>query len=239
MGRRRLAGEHCGGQAARGPAGKLPALHPPYTGLHLSETLSVVTREIGAGRFEEVARRSRIVILANGALRAMTPDLLEALVRRRGVVLTAAATSLTPLGFAAALFSDFFVLERSARIDLDGCRRTSEVIAGVVHRIGRKAVRLWLEAPAALDAQQLLERELADAVVPAHEDSVKWLLGALEGRSLIALESAARLIRMRGGDVGERMEFGRLFAAGEPQRGLKQFLSKEAPEFGEITVETI
>lgn len=44
---------------------------------------------------------------------------------------------------------------------------------------------------------------------------------------------------MRGGDVGERMEFGRLFAAGEPQCGLKRFLSKEAAELAEIIVETI
>jgi len=38
----------------------------------------------------------------------------------------------------------------------------------------------------------------------------------------------------------ERAEFSRLFATGVPQRGLKQFLSKESPDFSEdFEVETI
>jgi len=42
----------------------------------------------------------------------------------------------------------------------------------------------------------------------------------------VALDAAANLIRRRGGDVLERAEFARLFAAGEPQRGLAAFLNR-------------
>ena len=51
------------------------------------------------------------------------------------------------------------------------------------------------------------------------------------GRSALALESAAMLVRHRGGDALERAEFARLFAIGEPQEGLRAFLEKRRPLF--------
>ena len=56
-------------------------------------------------------------------------------------------------------------------------------------------------------------------------------------RSVIALEAAATLIRKEGGDELERAEFARLFATGEPQRGLRAFLEKGTPVFATATIE--
>ncbi|HVR41515.1 MAG TPA: hypothetical protein VMU84_20640 [Thermoanaerobaculia bacterium] len=56
-------------------------------------------------------------------------------------------------------------------------------------------------------------------------------------RSVRALETAATLLRKNGGDALERAEFARLFATGEPQRGLRAFLEKRTPSFATATIE--
>ena len=83
---------------------------------------------------------------------------------------------------------------------------------------------------------------------PAEWAEVVWLIGAdalrvwsdgrprpsvdargrasLHDRSEIAAESAEMLVNARGGDALERAEFARLFAIGEPQKGLRAFLSR-------------
>ncbi|MGZ7042115.1 MAG: hypothetical protein ACXVH7_10030, partial [Thermoanaerobaculia bacterium] len=59
----------------------------------------------------------------------------------------------------------------------------------------------------------------------------QWLEEWMRGRSGLAIDSAAALIRRRGGDPLERAEFARMFAIGEPQVGLSAFLAKRKPEF--------
>jgi hypothetical protein len=72
---------------------------------------------------------------------------------------------------------------------------------------------------------------LVDALVPAGANPVEWFAGWIGGRSTIALDAAAALIRGWGGDVSERFEFARLFATGQPQEGLAAFLEKRLPKW--------
>lgn len=76
--------------------------------------------------------------------------------------------------------------------------------AEIVWRMGTDALRLWSGGRS---------RPSFDAGASLHED-----------RSAIAAESAAMLVGARGGDALERAEFARLFAIGEPQKGLRAFL---------------
>ncbi len=57
--------------------------------------------------------------------------------------------------------------------------------------------------------------------------------GDVRGLAAAALlfAAAALLIRSQGGDRLERAEFARLFASGEPQKGLGAFLAKERPSY--------
>jgi hypothetical protein len=59
------------------------------------------------------------------------------------------------------------------------------------------------------------------------DDPDAWL----GGRSALALDTAASLVALRGGDTLERAAFAWLFAAGEPQEGLRAFLDKRRPRF--------
>ena len=116
---------------------------------------------------------------------------------------------------ACALHADWLVLASDVRIIID----TPRAWSGVVWRMGRGALALCV-APAILPAM------IADLLVPAGRDPLQWTNEWVGARSAIALDAAANLIRRRGGDVLERAEFARLFAAGEPQRGLAAFLNK-------------
>jgi enoyl-CoA hydratase/carnithine racemase len=82
-----------------------------------------------------------------------------------------------------------------------------------------------------LTAEDAVREGLADALVPSGADPVEWLAGWIGGRSTLALDEAAALIRGRGGDVTERFAFARLFATGEPQEGLAAFLEKRRPNW--------
>jgi enoyl-CoA hydratase/carnithine racemase len=128
---------------------------------------------------------------------------------------------------ADALFADWLAITADASLGID----SAEAWAGVMWRIGAEAVRLHLLEAEPLSAAAALRWGIADSLVPAGEDPVEWAAGWREGRSDLALESAAALIRRRGGDRLERAEFARLFAAGEPQRGLAAFLAKQRPEW--------
>ena len=123
---------------------------------------------------------------------------------------------------AAALFGDFFALREDATLTLD----SAEAWAGAIWRIGRDAWRLHLQSRRTFTAAEALRRGLCDALVPPEADPVEWLADWMRGRSPLALDSAAALIALRGGDPAERAEFARLFAAGEPQEGLSAFLEK-------------
>ena len=117
---------------------------------------------------------------------------------------------------ADALFADVLLVGDDAQLALD-----TSTWPGVVWRIGHEALALHFEGITSLDARAMLERGVADGRI------ADWV----EGRSELALDAAAMLIRNRGGDPLERAEFARLFAAGLPQEGLRAFLEKRKPRF--------
>jgi hypothetical protein len=125
------------------------------------------------------------------------------------------------VALAALLFADFAVLHANARLDID----SAEGWAGAAWRLGRGIVRI---APQ-LDAQTARDLGLCDEMTETNPDA--WLAEWTRGRSVIALDTAAPLLRMRGGDALERAAFARLFAIGEPQKGLGAFLTKAKPRF--------
>lgn len=110
------------------------------------------------------------------------------------------------LAAAALLFADYAVLRTGATIVID----TAEAAAAAV----------WREQPWSPQPDEFTE-----------EDAETWKANWLKGRSVLALDTAAMLIRSRGGDTLERAGFARLFATGEPQNGLGAFLAKKSPRY--------
>ena len=125
---------------------------------------------------------------------------VEEVIGRREMIVAVADAEIT----AAALLADWLVAGADARIDWS----SSQTLGALVWRIGPAALRLY-----ALGG--------TDGV--ADMDFVEWA-----GRSGPALDAAAALIRRRGGDDLERAEFARLFATGEPQKGLDQWLESRS-----------
>lgn len=127
---------------------------------------------------------------------------------------------------AALLLSDYAVMTPAASITLD----CAAVWAGVIWRVSDRALRLHVSTPGVqtILPEQALELGLIDEIAA---DVDRWRRRFLEGRSTLALDSAAALIDRRGGDALERAEFARLFSMGEPQRGLRSFLEKRRPPF--------
>ncbi|HEX6161554.1 MAG TPA: hypothetical protein VF111_15365 [Thermoanaerobaculia bacterium] len=156
-------------------------------------------------------------VIEPAALAAAGPADLDALVARRGFTLVLGDGDLRGVPAAIALFADYTILRPAARLTIDA----PETWAGAVWRIGRRAIAL----PETLTADEAQVRGLIDEISEASAE--QWLAG----RSTLALDSAAELIRRRGGDLVERTEFARLFAAGEPQQGLAAFLRKTRPDF--------
>jgi len=152
-----------------------------------------------------------------------TPRELDELLARRDLVITVGEGELRGPAAAAALFAGWSLLCEGATIVLD----TPAAWAGAAWRIGDRAYALWLGGLTELGAQRALTEGLCDSVVPIGYDPVEWI----GTRSGLALDSAAMLIQHRGRDALERAEFARLFAAGEPQEGLRAFLEKRAPRF--------
>jgi hypothetical protein len=118
---------------------------------------------------------------------------------RREMIVAIAEGEIT----AAALLADYLIVGAEAHLAW-----TAETIGALVWRIGGAALRLY--ALGGVDG-------IADA------DSVEWTT-----RSGLALDAAAALIRRRGGDILERAEFARLFATGEPQKGLAAWLESRS-----------
>ena len=137
--------------------------------------------------------------------------ILHWMLNRRECIIVLGKGELRGDALACALHSDYFVMHPDATLVID----TPRAWSGVVWRMGRRALRL---ADTTLDATEAKRHALCDAVGV----DVEWIAG----RSAVALDSAASLIARRGGDALERAEFARLFAAGEPQRGLTAFLEK-------------
>jgi hypothetical protein len=142
---------------------------------------------------------------------------LEELRESRELVVAYADGEVRSLAASALLFSDYAVLHASAILVVD----TPESWAGAAWRLGRTTLR-W-----ALDGAR--PEQVVDEVTELGPQS--WQEEWMRHRSVMALDSAALLIRSRGGDRLERAEFARLFAAGEPQKGLGAFLAKMKPSW--------
>jgi hypothetical protein len=153
-------------------------------------------------------------------LRAVDARALEELLGRTELVVAAGAGEVRGLAVAALLFADYAVLDREATVHLDA----AEAWAGAAWRLGRGAFRLHLDQRTSFGAGEAVTRGLADEVIDGAAEA--WLERWMQGRSALALDSAAMLIRLRGGDRLERAAFARLFATGEPQRGLDAFLTR-------------
>ena len=166
-----------------------------------------------------------MLFLSPSDVRGLTPRALEEVLERSDLVVAAAEGRVSGLAAAAILFADYGVLRAGAEIHLE----VPEAWAGAVWRLGRGAMRLRLLESQRFDARAALLHGLCDEVI--EDDATAWLKRWMSGRSELALDAAAALIRMRGGDRLERAEFARLFAAGEPQKGLGAFLGKRKPEF--------
>lgn len=150
-------------------------------------------------------------------LRAFAARELEELHGSRDLVVAYGAGEVSGFAAAALLFSDYAVLHASATLIVD----TPEAWAGAAWRLGRTTLR-W-----ALDGAK--QKDVVDETTEAEPQS--WLEEWMRHRSVMSLDSAALLIRSRGGDRLERAEFARLFAAGEPQKGLGAFLAKIKPSW--------
>jgi len=166
--------------------------------------------------------------LPPAVLRELDDRALEDLLGRTGLVVAFGAGELSGLAAAALLFADYAVLDRDALLVID----TPAAWSGVVWRLGRRAMRLFVRDEHRIAASEAIALELCDEVADAVEPEA-WLAGWLGDRSQLALDSAATLIRMRGGDALERAEFARLFAIGEPQHGVSAFLGKRPAAFSD------
>lgn len=158
-----------------------------------------------------------MLFLGPDDLGGLTSRALEDLLERRDLVVAYGTSHVSGLGAAALLFADYAVLHEDATLTVD----VPEAHAAVVWRLGRKTIRWHLDGAKAADVVDEITSK------PPHE----WLEEWTRHRSVMALDSAALLIRSRGGDSLERAEFARLFAAGEPQKGLSAFLAKARPTY--------
>ena len=166
-----------------------------------------------------------MIVLHDGALAGS----LERVLERSECVVAFGSGVVSGRAAATLLHSDWVVLTEEATVVLD----TIEAWSGAIWRIGRRAVGLLLtRSTGAADARAI---GLADAIVPSGTNPLEWVRSWMGGRSELALDSAASLIRLRGGDPLERAEFARMFATGEPQLGLAAFLEKKKPNWTDRT----
>lgn len=131
---------------------------------------------------------------------------------------------------ASALHADIFVAGDAAAVTI-GDAAEGLVVAGMVRRIGRRAVPLLLENDL-LDAEVLISTGLADVRSGPVRDTMIWLDEWIGQRSLSAVALAARLIRNGSSDEEERASFSQLFAESEVHEGLSAFLERRTPQFG-------
>lgn len=196
---------------------------------------AVPSLPLTAQAFEDFDDSADIVVLSTTALSDADGRLLEAIHRRRGLVVVIASSFESLPRTLIALASDFLVITRSTTLQI-GSRIHPEVAAALVVRIGEAGIGFAEGKSRVLSSDDLLRagicQSLAGELVGDEVDSVKWTKAWVEGRHVAALASAASLLRKRGGDALENAEFGRLFAAGLPQRGMQRFLNRDCSSFG-------
>ncbi len=170
-----------------------------------------------------------MIVLDPQRLGTMHEEELEALMVARECVVAIGEARLSGPGTAALLMADYAAAGEHAVITID----SAAAWAGVVWRAGGEALRLLSGR-----GPDRLEVTAADAVALGLIDELfsrpweEWMDRWLAHRSTAALDAAALLAGRRGGDALERAEFARLFATGEPQRGMDAFLRKRRPQFG-------
>lgn len=158
-----------------------------------------------------------MLFLDPAELRGTDRRAFENLLGRSDAVIAFGAGEIRGLPAAALLFADYAVLQTGATLTVE----VPEAWAAAAWRLGRAALR-WHVCGARAE-------EIVDEITDAEPRS--WIEEWMRHRSVMALDSAAALIRSRGGDSLERAEFARLFAIGEPQKGLSAFLAKVRPTY--------
>ena len=146
--------------------------------------------------------------LSPAVLRGLDARGLDDVLECRAFVVAEGEGELRGHAAAAFLFADYAAMHRGGAVILD----SPEAWAGAVWRRGKGA---------------LLDAALWDEIIDGDDWFERWM----QHRSAAALDSAAMLIRSRGGDPLERAEFARLFATGQPAEGLAAFLEKRRPSF--------
>jgi len=200
----------------------------------------VITGSITRRELDILDRDTNLIVLQDRALESAS-SFLEVVVRRRSIWVAFLSDPSETGTLATALFLDFIVVHDTCRLEWTRSKTNSRSLeAALAYRIGRRAIPFLVMQQKPMDASALHAARLCDAVVPSTLTSVEWVRSWLKERSIVALESGVKLIRLRTNDALERAEFSRLFSAGEPQRGLKDFLQKRRNSFSdEIIVETI
>lgn len=158
-----------------------------------------------------------MLFLGPAELRALDPGALGELLARTDCVVAFGGGEVRGTAAAALLFADYAVLDAGATLTVD----TPEAWAGAAWRLRRRTVA-WAASGAS-------PAGIVDEITG--QDPAVWREEWMRHRSVMALDSAAALIRARGGDRLERAEFARLFAIGEPQKGLGAFLAKTRPTY--------
>lgn len=197
----------------------------------MESRLIIVQRPVTPAELDGLDQRATVLVLDQAALEASNRETLDRLLQRRSMVI-AIGGDLRDHGLAAALASDIVALRLGASILLRSDECPAAIAAALSWRIGRAALRLLIMNDS-LDAEEAFAAGLCDVLVEHGIPSVDWVNGWLGARSLHALQSAAALLRLRGGDGTERAEFSRLFAAGVPQSGLSAFLEKRPQKFAD------
>jgi enoyl-CoA hydratase/carnithine racemase len=186
---------------------------------------------ISADAFDRADSSASAIWLSESAVAGTSAALLGRVVERRSLLISLAGGVVRGAPLAIALVSDFLAIREDATIDLGNDAIDPQVAAGVVRRIGSRARWLLMASPRRIGAAEAVRLGLADTLVASEVDSLKWFDSWLAKRSLRALLAGAALVRSNGGDALERAEFARLFAEGEPRRGLMGFLEKKPVDF--------
>lgn len=188
----------------------------------MTSRITVFREPMTALEFDRADRDSTLIAVVDGAVSG--GGVIDRMLRRRSMLVVVGEGVLSGAALAQCLVADFLALRESATLAFTG---DGDAVAGLARKSGRRALPILL-LQREMTAAAAVAAGIAEALVPAGDDSVHWLRSWLGTRDLRALHAGAALIRGHGGDVAERHEFARLFAAGIPQQGLKRFLNKES-----------
>ncbi|MBI2213761.1 MAG: hypothetical protein HYU52_08950 [Acidobacteria bacterium] len=183
---------------------------------------------------DDADRRATILVLADSALARLDERGRDRLLARRSLLVAVVGGTLAGPGLAAALDADWLAVRVGSALGLSAPSIDPVAASTLARRVGNaRARRLLLTGERIVPAERAISEGVADSLVPAEEDSLKWLHGWLSARSARALLAGAGLVRRRGGDALERAEFARLFSEGVPRRGLRMFLDKKTLDFSD------